>query len=61
MPRKNEFNIALKYGLGLKSKHGRGEGGKASLRECRGYLKGMSRGGEEFCRYKINYFGGMPA
>jgi len=29
---------------GLKSKHGRGEGGKASLRECRGHLKGMSRG-----------------
>ena len=47
--------------MGLKSKHGRGEGGKASLREGRGHLKGMSRGGEEFCRYKINYFGGMPA
>ena len=38
--------------LGLKSKHGRGEGGKASLRECRGHLKGMSRGGRNFVDIK---------
>ena len=44
-----EYNFTLlnQFRLGLESKHGRGVGGKASLHdssECRGHLKGMSRG-----------------